>query len=124
MAGSQPVIIENGGLEQVGTRRCEILRLNIGPAISIFVTTTTFTITRSCHRVFNNTGSNITVTDILGGLEGDIVVLFSGGSANRVKLQNSSANFDLDGDFDILNARNIVLYRTSTLWEEVTRTMK
>ena len=124
MAGFQPVVMAVGQFEQVGDRRTEVLRLNIGPAVSIFVTTTTFTITRSCHRVFNNTGSNITVTDILGGTEGDVVFLFSGGSANRVKLQNSSANFDLDGDFDILNARNIVLYRTSTLWEEVTRTMK
>lgn len=121
MAGFQPVVMVGGQFEQVGDRRCEVLRLNIGPATSIFVTGLTFSITTSCHRIFNTTGSHIVATNILGGVEGDLIFLFSGGSPHRVRLQNGAFFVLGTNNFDLQGINSIVLYRTAINWEEVSR---
>lgn len=125
----QPLIIDAGEQEQVGTRRTEILRLNVGPAIPIVVVATVFTVTRTCHRISNRTATDFEITRIDGGLEGDILILFTGKLNGRVILNSLSlpspfpqlGNLDLSADFEFMNRRHIVLYKNATNWVDLGR---
>lgn len=120
MSGFQPLIVVSGQKEQASDRRVEILRLNIGPAVSINVITPTVTITKSCQRLSNLTISNIIITTILGGLEGDVVLLLSGTMTKKLKLQ-PGVGISIPSVFEFKDFRTITLYRNATGWEQIAR---
>jgi hypothetical protein len=121
MTGFQPLVIDAGQIERTGERRVETLRLNIGSAVSIFVSGTSFTITRSCHTISNLTNNDLDVMMIDGGEEGDLVYLFSGILNKKVKLKKNTGNLALAQDFEFKDNRVITLYKNATHWEEVSR---
>jgi hypothetical protein len=122
MTGFQPLIIDAGQIERAGERRVEILRLNIGPAIPIFVSGSSFTITRSCHTISNLTNNDLDVMMIDGGEEGDVVVFLTGLLNKKVKLKQS-ANLVLTNEFQFQSGKpnSITLYNNGSSWEEIAR---
>ena len=69
----QPLIIINGLIQSAENEKVQILRLNIGPSEPVLVTSTTVNINRSLSHLIPS-GSN-KVKTILGGEEGDVLVL-------------------------------------------------
>jgi len=116
MPGLEPLTIEEGLIQVAAGRRVEIQKLNIGPLVTIPVSSSTVTVTGSFHFLNNVGGGNQNVDNILGGVEGDILVL--GGSGIRLR---SVGNLSLPSNFLLQTGKSIVLVFIGN-WFQLSRT--
>lgn len=115
MSGFQPLVVLAGLIQNVGDRRSEILRLNLGPPERLTVVGD-FTISRTI--VFVVSPFNPIVRNILGGEEGDLLIL----GGNNVRLRGGGGNLQLDGGYDLVTGRVIIFYQTPAgQWFEIYR---
>lgn len=113
MTGFQPLIVSAGQAEQVGNRRTEILRLNLGPPETV-VATGDFSITRTA--VYVSAAGNPQVKNIYGGQTGDVLIL----SSNGIKLR-SGGNLALTSNMNLGGNDVIAFYWTGSTWWELWR---
>lgn len=66
----------------------------------------------------NLTGADIEVFDIFGGVEGDVIVLFSGAVPKKLKLK-MGGTIDLKKDFEFKENRSITLYFDGSIWKPI-----
>jgi hypothetical protein len=93
----QPLVVRSGQLEAAEDEKVQILRLNIGPSEPVIVTSDTVTLTRTLSHFID--GGSKKVKNILGGDEGDVIILTGdnidledkGNIAKKLKLKADEA---------------------------------
>jgi hypothetical protein len=90
MAGLQALSVVDGQIEAAGDRRIEAKFVNFGPILPILAQDT-ITITQTLHFIVKN--GNTDVRTILGGEEGDLLVLLGDGTKFK-KGGNVGESFD------------------------------
>lgn len=116
MTGFQPIVVAAGTLEQVGTRRTEILKLNLGPPNVITTGAASIPFDRTVTRII---GSGQDITTITGGAVGDVAIV----AGQNCRLRNNIGNLILASNFVLQGGRSIVLYFTGTNWVELNRSV-
>ncbi len=118
MAGLQPLTIEAGMIQLIGDRRTELRRINLGPISPIVVTSDTIVVQFSSHFLDGNGGGTKNVDFILGGVEGDLLVLFG----DNVRVRNNG-NVDFGPNMLFNNPRkSLTLLFRNNFWYELSRT--
>lgn len=77
MAGFSPLTVVGGQLEAIGIRRNESKFVNFGPIVPILAADT-ITITQTLHFIVKV--GNTDVRTILGGQEGDLLIILGAGT--------------------------------------------
>lgn len=118
MSGFQPLVAVAGQIEAVGSRRTEILKLNIGPPDFKNVSTTSFTFSRTMTFV-RGVGMFLPVNifNITGGADGDVLIL----GGRDARLINGLGNLDLSGNYLLQPGKSVLLYSYNGTWNELNR---
>ncbi len=116
MAGLQPLVIVDGQIEALGNRRLEIQKLNLGDEEIILVASDTVAITGSHHFLENAGGGVQNVDDILGGEEGDFLVL----KGNDIRLR-TNGNLQMPSNYRLEPDKTIVFLYAGGVWLEIAR---
>jgi hypothetical protein len=116
MPGFQPLIIVDGQIESLGDRQLEVKKLNIGGEEIINVTSDTVTVTRSNHFLENANSGVQQVDTILGGDEGDLLLL----KGNDIRLR-TNGNLQMSSNYRLEPGRSIVFIHTGGDWLELAR---
>lgn len=90
MAGHSPLAVVDGQLEALGGRRVETKLLNFGPILPILAANT-ITVTQTLHFIVKV--GNTDVKTILGGTDGDLLIIQGEGTKFK-KGGNISESFD------------------------------
>lgn len=89
-----------GQIERVGDRRSEIKRLNLGGRSTI-ASAKTITVTQTAHELTGNKD----VETILGGMEGDVLILFGKSKVKdkgNIDLNEKDHKLDKDGPLTLV----------------------
>lgn len=108
-----PLVIVDGLIQQLGQgERLTVNRLNIGEWENLFAVSSTVTVSSSFVRLRSNSMQD--VDTILGGEEGDVLVLFG----NNIRLRRiPGGNLRLRSSITMLNAnRSTLLVYTGSFW--------
>lgn len=107
-----PLVIIDGLIQQLDPNdRLKVERLNIGPWDNILVTSNTVTVSSSFVRLRSPFLRNVDV--ILGGEEGDVLVVFG----NNIRLRRvASGNLKLRSNTLLNNNRATMLVYTGSIW--------
>ena len=116
MAGLQPLVIVDGQIEALGDRKLEIQKLNLGTEELILVSSDTVTITGSHHYLENAGGGVQNVDDILGGEEGDFLIL----KGNDIRIRQNG-NIQMSSNYRLEPGRTLVLLFAGGVWLEIAR---
>jgi 1,6-anhydro-N-acetylmuramate kinase len=116
MTGFQPLIAFAGQLENVGDRRTEVLKLNVGAPDIQNISGPSFNFQRTVTFV-KGIGGLVNVSSIFGGENGDL--LFLGG--RDVKLLNGVGNLVLQNNYTLQPGKTMILYFTGGAWNELNR---
>lgn len=117
MTGFQPLVAVAGQLENIGDRRTEVLKLNIGSPDFQNVTINSFPFKRTMT-VVRGVGFflPINIYNILGGQDGDVLIL-----AGRDVRLVTTGNLDLLGNYLLQPGKSILLYYYNGDWNELNR---
>jgi|GEM_PF-2997324 len=113
MTGFQPLVAIAGMLEQVGGRRTEIHRLNLGPPATVITFTDSFAYAKTVTFAI---GAGQIVRTITGGAVGDLLIL----AGDDIRLR-PGGNLNLSGNMNLSVGRSIILYYTGATWYELNR---
>jgi len=119
VAGLQPLVIVDGQIEALGDRKLEIQKLNLGTEELILVGPApgnSVTITGSHHFLENATGGVRNVDNILGGEEGDMLIL----KGNDIRLRGAG-NLEMSSNYRLEPGRTIVFLFAGGVWLEIAR---
>ncbi len=120
----KPLVTKTGGIQQLQPPdSLDFGRLNLGPAEPLTIVAGAITITRSFHKVDTQFGASSDDLDfILGGNEGDVLILRPTNSSHDVKLRDGVGNLKLDSTYTMTtDTDTITLIYNGLFWLEVAR---
>ena len=126
MAITKPLTVDDGQIARLQPGDgLQIARLNLGPlGPAIPLVLNTITITKSWHQVFIASGTTAqrSVRTILGGLEGDILILQKSLLSDALIIDDNAGNIRSAGNFTLnVPEDKITLLCTGLEWHELTR---
>lgn len=120
MSGFWPLVVLAGQTEQVGSRRLELLKINLGDVLTTIVFGD-FAYERTLMKVESLIGK-IDVLNITGGVEGDLLILLAEPLGDEVKLKATGGNLLLNsGDMKLRDTASITLLKEASNWRELGR---
>jgi hypothetical protein len=115
MTGFQPLAVIAGQIENVGDRRTEILKLNLGsPDIQNITGDFDFQRTMTFVR---GIGGIVNVLNITGGADGDLLII----GGRDVRLVDALGNLNLLANYLLQPGKTMMLYYFNGAWEELNR---
>lgn len=121
MTRRKPLVLRGGYIErlQVGDL-LDFGKLNLGPVSQLIVVAGAVTITGSYHSIFSP--SNVNLTDINGGTEGDVLVIRGAPIGGDISVRDGTGNLRLAGNFSLSDATDtmVMLFNGAT-WIELCR---
>jgi hypothetical protein len=120
VSGFWPLVVLAGQQEQVGNRRLELLKINLGPIPAVPVSGD-FAFAGTVMKLLSP-GGKIQVDNITGGLEGDLLILLASPISDEVKIKTGTGNVELnEGDMKLTDFASITLLFDNGFWRELGR---